>query len=283
MDKLKTVLIIFFIVLVFIILAVFYNLKLRENNRFYNEEKFDRDLSQSIKIIHLVLFNPDEHYLKMYQTTRRYYKSLKNVRTLYYTFSENIDTEFVVKDDILYIKGKETYVPGILDKTIKAFEFCYLYMKDYDYVVRSNISTVIHMDLLRHHLLGPKNLDFGGGDVIKLGWIDNSAGISDKRYWGTEYPSGTSIIFSKSFFKRMMMDVLNGSKKFDRQIIDDLAIGIFVKYHYPDITPLYIKKGFVVNKPYAKDTVFYRNKHEDRRNDLRNIEDIVNHLLKDTE
>ena len=47
--------------------------------------------------------------------------------------------------DILYIYGKETYIPGILDKTIQAFDIIHNKMKiPYDFIFRTNISTFVH-------------------------------------------------------------------------------------------------------------------------------------------
>ena len=69
--------------------------------------------------------------------TRKYYSKFSNVKTIYYKFNEDLINEYDLKDDILIIQGKESFIPGILDKTIKAFQ----YIVDnytFDYVIRSN-------------------------------------------------------------------------------------------------------------------------------------------------
>jgi hypothetical protein len=216
----------------------------------------------------------------MYQITRKYYNSLQNVKTIYYTFSDNITTPYLLREDILYIKGKETYLPGILDKTIKAFIYSYKYLDidSYDYIVRTNISTIVNFNLLRHNLK-LNNLDYGGSLKLTLAWLDKASGIVDKRYWGLDYISGTAIIFSNKFFKKMVRDILYNNKKVNYSVIDDVSIGLFVRDNYPDIKLISMDNLYTDNKPYNRHTVFYRNKNENRDNDIINMNQIVSQLL----
>ena len=88
-------------------------------NHQYSFEPFTNDIS----IINLVLYSNDNEYEKMYDLTKKYYSKFTNVKTIYYSFDENIIHEYELNDDILRIKGKETYIPGILEKTINAFKY----------------------------------------------------------------------------------------------------------------------------------------------------------------
>ena len=95
---------------------------------------------------------------------------------------------------ILYIlMVKNHYVPGILKKTLLAFK--YLNNIDYDYLIRSNISTIIDFNRLISYL--DKNpIDYyGAGKLVNLQWT--GGGMLDSTWRGTLFASGTSIIFTK--------------------------------------------------------------------------------------
>jgi hypothetical protein len=229
----------------------------------------------------MVLFSHGPEYDEMYRITREYYKRFDNVTTIYYAFDdEGRGGEPYIKDDILYISGKETYVPGVLDKTIKTFE--YLYNKDkYDYYVRSNISTIVNFErlsyALQHH-----SFDYGGGQILTISkeWRDPAAGIDNDRYTGTQYIAGTCIIFSKKVFKRLVETVETA----DLGVIDDVAIGKWVKEQFPDISLFDLNRngyhyfnptGIENLEPYLKDVICYRNKSDDRKKDVEKMREIV--------
>ena len=99
-------------------------------------------------ILHLVLFSHDNGlYDIMYHITKKYYHSFENIKTIYYCFDEHIEDNYILKDDILYIKGTEGYVPNILDKTIKTFSYIND-KEEFNYIIRSNISTIINCSVL---------------------------------------------------------------------------------------------------------------------------------------
>jgi hypothetical protein len=172
------------------------------------------------KIIHLVLYSDDPQYEQMYQLTRRYYSKFQGVQTLYYKFSEDISKPYELKEDILCIKGKESYVPGVLDKTIKCFEWIQKTFKSgtFDYVIRSNISTIVNFNVLLP-LIQRNPVNYGGSFIIK---------------YNTDYISGTCIIFSEYAFNKMM----NKKQLFDLNEIDDRSIGKLFVQHINECLPM---------------------------------------------
>jgi hypothetical protein len=203
----------------------------------------------------------------MYLATRELYKTTP---TYYYTYSDTITTDYELKDDILYIKGKESYLPGILEKTIKAFR--YFPMDQYDYVIRSNVSTVVDMERVKNHLTR-NSLDYGGSFVHDLHWLDPGNGIVDKRHWGTKYVSGTCIILSKSSIEKLLQQQL------DYSVIDDVAIGIALK----PIKPVCFLERFkaVTEIPVKTDGRwwFYRHRTDDRFKDASHIKWLTKTLI----
>lgn len=143
---------------------------------------------QTGKILHLVLYSSDKGgpYDKMKNITQPFYDSFSNVTTVYYHYDPSLTQNAIYQNGILSIRGKETYQPGILDKTLFAFEYFRPHLDEYDYVIRSNISTVVRMDVLTEEL-NRNPVDYGctlcfQGDL--------------------PYSSGTCIILSRYCIKK---------------------------------------------------------------------------------
>jgi hypothetical protein len=244
-------------ILLFIFLYLFYLL-----NRTYE------NMTNNYDILHLVLYSDDDYYHKMYELTREYYKKFNNVKTIYYKFSPSIDNDYKLENDILLIKGKESYVPGVLDKTIKAIK--YFSHNNFNYLVRSNISSIINFDLINFD-----NVSYGGGWLLTVQHYDPPSGLYDERYWGTQYFQGTFIVFNK----KLLLDILHNIHFIQMDLIDDVAFGVLIKEHYSNISPKTIP-GFVlvnnVNDLIFNTTTCYRNKNNNRYNDVNNMEFIIN-------
>ena len=235
-------------------------------------KRYEHFTEENVKILHLVLFSRDSAYDKMYEITRNYYKKFNNVKTVYYLFDNSIEDNYKLVGDILYVKGVETYIPGILDKTMRAFE--YFNLNDYDYVVRSNVSTIVNFDLLSGEL---DQVRYGGGLLNNLGeQLKREIANKEKNF----YASGTSMIFSVDTLKFL----LNNQQHLDRELVDDLAIGLFF-YEHSDVIPFSIDKNdgkfifvFGVGDVNKEKNIFYRNRTDNRDVDVAQMGQIVNIL-----
>jgi hypothetical protein len=244
-----------------------------------------QDINLKHNYLHLVLYSDDKEYDKMKKISEKYYNILKNVKTIYYKFDNTIKEDYKLDRNLLKIKGNETYVPGILDKTIKAFEYIKDY--DYDYLVRSNISTIINFKLLDDGLT-IKPVEYSGGEIHNLQWLDEKGGIIDKTNWGLIFVNGTSIIFSKKIINKL----LQNKEKINYKLIDDVSIGLFMRDILNKEATI-IKNGaflyvpntngdkprltkIISEKPY----IFYRNRNKTRNIDVSNMKRIVNYLLQ---
>ena len=244
-----------------------------------------KPFNNNIFIINLVLYSDNNEYNEMYKLTRTFYKKFNNVKTIYYKFNENIINDYELVDDILNIKGTETYVPGILDKTIKAFEYVYNNY-NFEYVVRSNISTIINFDLFINYLIN-NPIEYGGGGRYVLQGIDIPAGITDTTYFGTEYASGTSIVISK----KILNDFIINKNKFNYDIVDDVAFGLIIDKHLKYINKKYFPsesffyspnengdKLRLINLIKDKNYIFYRNRQIDRNMDVIQMKIIIYYI-----
>lgn len=233
-----------------------------------------------MKILNLVLYSDNnEIYVQMYEALSGYYKGFSDVSTYFYKYNENISNNIEITGDIINIKGRESYMPGILDKTIDAFM---LFKNNgeyekYDYIIRSNISSIINFTLLSEQLeLNP--VEYYGSTRIGNQIIDN-VDIS--------FASGTNIIMSKKGY----MTLVNNINSLNRGYIDDLSIAIF--FHNLNIKITKVDKagedGFVFvpminnNLEYenlvSKKYIVYRNRSENNRHyDVINIKNIIKYL-----
>ena len=253
-------------IMVILIIYVYYKLFCDIKNEFLKRS--------NLKILHLVLYSNNKEYDMMYDVTRNYYKNFTTITTIYYKFSDKYKV-ITLKDDILHIPGKETYIPGILDKTIEAYKYYYNDNNTYDYIIRSNISTVINFKLLMLYLI--KNpFQYGGGMIIATHWEDNDNGVISRKYWQTPYVSGTAIIMSHEMFNKFMSKI----DFIDHKQIDDAAIGRLMLDQFPDIKVHDINHFLHVDDDNInnEDVFFYRNKSDDRKKDVKNMKYIVNKL-----
>ncbi len=234
----------------------------RESYRPTGGKETDRPTGENLRVVHLVLYS--DTYQDMYEATREYYKST-NIPVYYYSFSEDLQSPYEIKGDRLFLRGKESYLPGILEKTLQALAI----FPDADYIIRSNASTVVDIVKLVNDLT--KNpVDYAGSYVHTLQWLDPGNGIRDKKYWGTRYASGTCIILSKKAVKYLL------STKIDKTVIDDVAIGVALKGFQPRC---YLSHFTAVeNAPGKPGKWFYRHRTADRKKDAERMKILVAEL-----
>ena len=256
-----------------------------------------------MKILHIIIYSNSKYsdnidnnaYENMQKLLSNYYKKFNNNVTTYFVkYNENVkkiyNTDYHIQDDILFINGKETSIPGILDKTLLAFK--YLNDIHYDYLIRSNISTIIDFDkLIKYLIINPINY-YGSGKLVNLQW--NGGGINDSTWYGTIFASGTSIIFTKEAIN----DIINNNNIIKRNIIDDVSLGIFIR-EYKNIEPSQVNSKHFCEVPFFnkdeqsinnfindiknRDIIFYRNKCfgimvKNRDIDYKQMEIIIKYL-----
>jgi hypothetical protein len=233
-----------------------------------------------MKILNLVLYSDnDKTFVQMYEVLSEYYKGLSDVTTYFYKYNENISDNIEIIGDIINIKGRESYTPGILNKTIDAFM---LFKNNgeyekYDYIIRSNISSIVNFSLLSEQLeLNP--VEYYGS--TNVGYIE-----IDKK--NIPFASGTNIIMSKKGY----MTLLDNINLLNRDFIDDISIAVF--FHKLNIKITKVDKagenGFVFvsmlkddleyKKLVSHNYLAYRNKSENNRQyDVINMKNIIRYL-----
>jgi len=227
------------------------------------------------KVVILIICHYSEMNMMMLDELRR--KIYKNHKINYYIvasrFSPSNPKELEVEDDIIFVNQVETYF-NILNKTLKAMEYINNVLQlEYDFLIRTNVSTVINIPRLLTELsrIPKKNISIGG-NKMQINWTCPGYGIDDNRYKGRWFVQGTSIVFSKDVCE----DIIKNQHKIEKKIVDDITLfmylGNFNKEAYDSVNKYAISFYECSQKldelhTIPKDFAFYRNKSEDMRDD----------------
>lgn len=234
-----------------------------------------------MNILILSIFSETERNNKLLEIHRNYlsknsFLKNNNIEYFFIAFDENMNEEFKLINDFLFIKGKEDYM-NILYKTIKSLHFfTTIQNKHYDFIVRTNISSAFNYRLLYNYLNSiPKTNIYVGSMFFKLDWIDEKFNITHEtiqRYGLNKigFFQGTCIILSNDVVKY----ILDNSNKLQYDIIDDVALGLFIKTYLPSA---YLTLGnnkptatkiYCDSKLYDVNSVLFRHKTYDDNTDI---------------
>ena len=199
------------------------------------------------KILVLRIYNSTPEYDAMWALHKQHDSSIAIVN------DPTLETEysFDVSERIFKVKGDEGLF-RILHKTIKAFEY-FLQHFEFDYIVRSNMSTVIDINALKR-TLAPLSGPVYGGHEYTLTWICEGSGVTHEfltKHYGLKFIQGTSIVLSRD----MCQYIVDHQTELDHSVVDDVSIGILLK----DVTCTRFQSQFNDTGPCIdKDRCFYR-------------------------
>lgn len=182
-----------------------------------------------MKYLVLLIYNENVEYERlMYEEHTQYFSTKENFITHYFiVFREHQKEEIEINYNIMSFKGKESFTPGILDKTIKAIKYINDILNlEYDILIRANTSTVINYDKL-NNIITSNNLnsyDYFSFNVHKIAWVDISRGVMPY-HAGTIYAQGTNIFINRNTVNLLLANI----DKINFNIIDDVSIGLTLK------------------------------------------------------
>lgn len=224
----------------------------------------------------------------MRETLSPFYAKSRNVSTYFIENKEDIENDVEMYENRIYFKGVESVVPGILTKTIKSLQLLQDTLTDYNYIIRSNISTVIDFARLTKFINQQQYVRYFGAKLYSLSWLDNPSGINDKKHWGTIFATGTLIGMSS----KLCHQILSNIDKLRYEIVDDVAIGILYKemcphlrfYHkfpehlYSEINNIQLNENIINQIDENLRPIAFRNKSINRDIDIGNMKKICNYL-----
>lgn len=148
-----------------------------------------------------------------------------NIDSFFIEYNQELEDLYILEKDTLYFKGEESF-ENIIHKTLNSLEFFINNnsIKKYDFVIRSNLSTVCDFDMLQKCLsseLPTKEKIYGGhyGPYYNL---------ETYHFW-FNFVGGTGIIMSRDICE-MLLEPTNRKLAENFKNMDDIDIG-FVMYN----------------------------------------------------
>lgn len=172
-----------------------------------------------MKVLVLIIAHDNPIYLEMQEQWKRYMNKYDNIQCYFMKYKSNINDYISIDEstNTIYIRGKESIIPGCLDKTIKSLYYFLTNNYKFEYLLRTNLSSVWNFDNLCNFIEKTNCLISG----IKLRHQFNVF----KNNTSVDFISGAGILLHISVCNFLVQNryLLNYN------IIDDVAIGIILK------------------------------------------------------
>jgi hypothetical protein len=242
-----------------------------------------------MNILILVIYSKTEHYDKMLEVQRKYIHNYKNVEVYFVESCFQHNDPVFIENDMASVRINEDNTT-ILFKTIATMECLNrVHRRHYDFVIRTNISTIIDIPKMVCLLEKYKNIDFlYAGDLAGIY-------IQDNHYW---FALGTCIILSQ----KLAIKMIDEKEKFVHSLPDDVAFGVFTTNYCPKAYDNNLKMSsfvyYISDLPskmnatleefidFANknnnifDFICYRNKTNNRFEDAKIMDYIYRHVIK---
>lgn len=162
-------------------------------------------------------------YLEMQALWRNWIQSNRERCYCYFLkMSDTIKTAIHVDEqtDTIFVKGDESFVPGILQKTMTALEYCLHCFPDVSTIIRTNLSSIILLDKLEEP-----------DKFTAKGYTGQHFDFSLNRY--IHFISGAFICLSREIWIIILKEYLKDTKENPAdgvwtRIPDDVCIGEYM-------------------------------------------------------
>lgn len=175
-------------------------------------------MAKETKILVLAIASDDKPYYEELQKVWRSYMNydLEHVEAYFIKADPNLTSAYKIENNTIWIKGEETYIPGLGDKTVLAMEAMMPRMKEFDFVVRTNLSSFyVFPRLLEFVKTLPKTRCYHA--------CENKIIQSDGKPY-IPFGSGAGLIFSPDMAELM---VKNKQELLGSTLVDDVLFGWF--------------------------------------------------------
>ena len=168
-----------------------------------------------MKIIILIIASHAEHYDQMINIWKKYMNNHPNITSFFIMNDENIDEDVVIKENIMYVKANENYIPGILQKTIRTIEYCLQHF-EFDFIYRTNLSSFLVLEKLFNFVNKNNHIQYGGV-------------IGGPTPEGIKFASGAGFLMARDICKYL---IDNENKLLYYNYLDDVAIAEVLTKNY---------------------------------------------------
>jgi hypothetical protein len=211
-------------------------------------------------IIFLIISSKNKsYYQEMKGLTAMYMSKYPNNINFFFVESDpNIKPEMEIIGNNIFVKNKETYIPGIFIKTIKALKYINDNY-DYDYLIRTNASSFFNIENMLKYLSNLPKERFAIGFTLNIPIHGN-------------FLHGTSIIitkdisyylykyYNKNYLKiedDVFISLILKSQNITLNILDESQIQFLIDDNYDETKPFFLKNDNIL---------YYRIKNNKDRN-----------------
>lgn len=174
------------------------------------------------KVLVLIIASDNlEAYINLQKVWKSYMHSDPEHFEVYFIRGNpELSTPYEIKGDDLFVKAEENYVPGITEKTVLSMEAMLSRLKEFDYVLRTNLSSFYVFERLLDFLqyLPKEGCYCGVHSYLPEEWVPEFGRI--------DYVSGAGILLSSD-----LAEVLVHEKEdifaFSRELPDDVLFGYY--------------------------------------------------------
>jgi hypothetical protein len=232
----------------------------------YSNKNVKREFSSKkhYKLVILIIASRAPHYDIFTHCWMQYMNKFPEVKSFFLYADENIENDLYIDEYSITYKDKESYIPGILFKTLAAKKFCQKYLS-YNHILRTNLSSLVHIPRLLKYLdkqspndfmctnleyfpLVLKDEDFDVNDKCitnileynKENWKKYTATLKD--FFGYKtfleknskfyFLAGSFYIMTGDVVDKLLYEVMNNNILFNANVYmipDDLAISAIVQ------------------------------------------------------
>ena len=206
---------------------------------FSTKELFEKikDDNTNYKLIILVIASVSESYNLFVECWKEYMNIFPEVKAYFLYSDPTLESDVMIYDNLILYKGNETLVPGIFQKTLCAMNFCQKHFS-YDYIIRTNLSTFLHIPRLLDYLSDKPKENFFAGHYNQLPDINTQAlkqtlvntyleKIVNEKFI---YMHGTGIILSKDIVGKLIHEYKNNYQSIQTvfELPDDVLISLIM-------------------------------------------------------
>jgi hypothetical protein len=225
---------------------------------------YEMRADEHYKVIILIIASGGDGYNQFKEYWRLYMNRFSGVRSFFIYSDHTIAADMHVTNDSITHRSIESLRPGILHKTIASMSVCCNLFK-FDYILRTNLSSFIHIPRLLTYLDTQKLHEYAGGHFNNL--PDHPNKIYEQsivnQYTGATLNSkfiflhGACYILSNDLIMRMLELVINKPERVEQaeNIFDDVAMSLLLN----DCVVGKINDGYYVPDEFIN---LYKHKHQ---------------------
>lgn len=185
-------------------------------------EESDSLHQKSPKVLVLIIASDDQKvYFELQKVWRAYMNSDPEHFEVYFIRGNpELSSPYAIRGNDLFVKSEENYVPGIVNKTILSMEALLPRLSEFDYVLRTNLSSFYSFSRLLDFIktLPTENCYCGSHLHIPGEWIP--------QFGLTHFVSGAGILISSDLAK-MLVREKESIFALNTGLPDDVLLGYF--------------------------------------------------------